>query len=113
MVVNHGQIGHIWEKNRVKLRILELEGSVLDSVKSGDFRELSWAQKCLLKRVLQPVCSEKQPWNHGRIDNSHQNIVKLGIFQILSFIFESGEIRRFQGAFMSPKTSVKTCSTVD
>ena len=21
MVVNHGQIGHIWEKNRVKLRI--------------------------------------------------------------------------------------------
>ena len=59
MVVNHGQIGHIWEKNRVKLRIFELEGSVLDSVKSqfksGDLRELSWAQKCLLKRVLGPI----------------------------------------------------------
>ena len=42
-----------------------------------------------------------------------QNIVKFGIFQFLSFIFESGEIRRFQGALMGSKTSVQTCFTVD
>ena len=55
MVVNHGQIGHIWGENHVKPRIFDFEGSVSDSVKSGDFKELSWSQKCPLKHVLQSV----------------------------------------------------------
>ena len=48
-------------------------------------------------------------FGYGRIDLSHQCIVKFRIFYILSFIFESGVIRRFQRALMGPKTSVETC----
>ena len=71
-----------------------------------------------LKKVGQNVFysqfpSEKQFFNNGRLDISHQCIVKFRIFQVLSFIFESDEIRRFQGALMGSKTSVQTCFTVD
>ena len=77
---------------------------------SGSFYEL--------KKVGQNVfysqfSSEKQFSNYDRIDFIHQKIVKFRIFQVLSFIFESDEIRQFQGAFMDSKTSVQTCFTVD
>ena len=67
MVVNHGQIGDNWAKNHVKTRIFDFESPVSDSVKSGDFKELSWFQKCPFKRVLQSVfllkTALKQWWN--------------------------------------------------
>ena len=77
---------------------------------SGSFYEL--------KKVGQNVfysqfSSEKQFSNYDRIDFIHQKIVKFRIFQVLSFIFESDEIRQFQGAFMDSKTLVQTCFTVD
>ena len=53
--VNQGWIGHIAFKNHVELAVFEFWTSVLNPVKSDDFKELSWAQKHRSKRVLQPI----------------------------------------------------------
>ena len=42
-------------------------------------------------------------------NNGNQNIVKLRIFEKFSSIFESAEIRRFQGALIGLKMSAETC----
>ena len=100
---------------------------VKKSCKTRSFNELQfWIRLNLtillsfyeLKKVGQNVFnsqffSEKQFSNYGRIDFIHHKIVKFRIFQVLSFIFESDEIRQFQGALMDSKSSVQTCFTVD
>ena len=113
VVVNHGQIGHIWGKIMLNLEFLilkvrfQIRWNLAISKSFHGLKNVRW------NMFYSRFSSWKQPWNQGRIHKRHHNIFELGIVWILSFVFESVEIRRFQGASMRPKTSVKTFSTVD
>ena len=49
-------------------------------------------------------------WNSN---NTWWNMFQYSIFQIISITVRSVRVWRFQGAFMGPKKSIKTCFTVD